>query len=674
VTNPLLTAPLPFPFHLLEGSDVVPGIRSALEQAQAELEAIAGQAGDLTYESTLGRLDTLSERLSRAIGPVQHLLAVAETPELRDAYNQVLPEISAFRARFYLHEGLWETLLRFAESPAAAELEGIRKRDLELTLLEFRRAGADLPPEEKTRLEALQVELAGKEQRFSENVLDATNAYSLHVTDSRRLKGIPEAPLRRFRRKAEDEGKEGWLLTLDFPAFEAVMKHARDRDLREEIHRAYIYRCREGNYDNTGLVVEILKLRQEIARLLGHAGFPDFRLEDHMAATGERARAFVSDLTERTRPYWHRDMEELEAHARERGIPELEPWDMSFIQEDLRKARFDIDDEQLRPYFPLQQVEAGLFELVRRVLGLTVIEKSPTGVWDPEVRVFDILDSDGTHLATFYADWFPRPEKRQGAWMNPLATGGPQEDGSFEPHWGFIGGNFTPTDGDRPALLTHREVQTLFHEFGHLLHHATSRSPVRGRGGLNVPWDFVEVPSQLMENWTWERDALDLFARHFETGKPLPDELFQRMIAARRFMGGRHQMRQLSFGTMDLALHSDFDPEGEEDVIPWVERVLEPFGPRPSFAQRNILTVFSHLFSGGYASAYYSYLWSEVLEADAFSRFRDEGVFNQATGRAFLETILSRGNSADPADLFREFMGRDPDPEALVERNLGPQP
>jgi oligopeptidase A len=669
--NPLLEPTFPFPYDRVLGEHVAPSVEPALAWAEVQIAEMSDPGVEPTYASTLLALDEMAEGVGRRIGPVTHLLGVAETPELREAYNQVLPQISAFWTRLFLNEELWAAIKRFAESDEARGLEGIHARNLERTLMEFRRAGADLPPEDKARLEALQVELAQKEQKFSENVLDATNAYQLHIADEARLEGIPEAPLRRFAARAADEDLEGWVLTLDFPSFEAVMKHGRDRALREEIHAAFTGRCRDGELDNTGLIVEILRIRRDIARLLGHADFPDYRTEDLMSKTGQRAREFEADLEARTRPYWERDLAELQAHAADLGISEMEPWDVSFVTEDLRKTRFAIDDEVLRPYFPLDRVEAGLFELAELVFGLTVRSREPEGLWNADVKMWDLIDSDGTHLATWYSDWFPRADKRQGAWMNNLSTGGPGADGSFEPHTGFIGGNFTPPDGDRPALLTHREVETLFHEFGHLLHHTTSRIPVRGRAGLNVPWDFVEVPSQIMENWCWEKEALNLFARHHETGEPLPDELFERMRRAQQFQGGWFQMRQISFGTLDLALHTEYDPDSGADVLEFVETTLARFGPTPNYSRRNIAAVFTHLFSGGYASAYYSYLWSEVLEADAFSRFREEGIFNLETGRAFMDCILTRGDSADPDELFREFMGRDPDPEALLERNLG---
>ncbi len=687
-TNPLLAGGFRLPFHEVEAWHVEPGIREALTEAQAEIDSVANDPGPPTWANTMEPLEETVERLSERIAPVTHLVSVAETPALREAYNAVLPEITAFWSRLPLNEALWGRIEAYAASEEARGLSGIRRRHLDKTVREFQRAGADLAPPAKARLEEVRVELARLQQTFSENVLDETAAYELHVRDVERLGGVPQAALRRYRERARAKGKEGCLLTLDYPAVEPILKYCRDRALRREILVAYATRCRQGRFDNRALLARILRLRDEMAGILGYDSFPDYALEDRMAGSGARAAAFEADLVERTRPYWERDVAQLRAHAARLGIEELEPWDASFVMEDLRRSRYEIDDELLRPYFPLPHVLDGLFEIVRRTFGFRIEERANEDVWHEDVRYFEIFDElDGVMVGAFYSDWFPRPEKRQGAWMNHFITGGPRPDG-FAPHLGVICGNFTPPDGDGPALLTHREVETTFHEFGHLLHHCTSRVPVPSRAGINVAWDWVELPSQLMENWTWEREALDLFARHHETGERLPDDVFRRMFAARRYMGGWSQMRQLSLGTVDLALHGQLAPrlrmdagsipgsevdarQGEEAMRFGMERFGD-FAPRASFAELHALTSFTHLFAGGYAAAYYSYLWSEVLDADVFTRFQAEGIFNPSTGRAYVNAILARGDSADPDLLFREFMGRPPDPSALLERNLGP--
>ncbi len=687
--NPLLSDQFRIPFHRIRAEHVEPGIRRALAEAQAEVDAVAGAVEAPTWENTIARLDAATERLGRRVAPAGHLVAVAETPELREAYNAVLPEMSAFWSRLQLDQTLWSRVRSYAGTDEARALTGLQRRHLDKTVQEFKRAGADLPEASRARLQALRVELAQLQQKFSENVLDATAAYELLVQDDARLAGVPEAARRRARQKAREKGLSGWLLTLDYPSVEPILKYCDDRALRAEIHTAYSTRCRGGEYDNRSLVARILRLRKELADLLGYASFPDYRLEDRMARTGARAIDFERDMTERTRPYWEQDVADLRAHAITLGLDEVEPWDVAYVTEKLRKERYDIDEEELRPYFPLDRVLEGLFEIVRRTFGFRVEERPIEEVWHPDVRHYEIFAEDGTHVGSFYTDWYPRKEKRQGAWMNDFITGGPSTDG-FAPHLGTICGNFTPPDGDAPALLTHREVETTFHEFGHLLHHCTSRVEIPGRAGINVAWDWVELPSQLMENWCWEREALDLFAHHHETGAAFPDKLFRKMVAARRYMGGWAQMRQLSFGTVDLALHDELAPklfaqagDGDVDaldqrqgseVMAFARARFRSFSPADRFADLHALTSFTHLFSGGYASGYYSYLWSEVLDADVFTRFRTEGIFNRETGRSYVDCILSRGDSEEPDVLFREFMGRDPDPTALLERNLGPAP
>ncbi|MEZ4416059.1 MAG: M3 family metallopeptidase [Gemmatimonadota bacterium] len=683
--NPLLEDAVLVPFDRIRADDVEPGIRQALSDAQADLDALKADGAEPTWDGTLGRLDALAERLSRRIAPASHLISVAQSPELRDAYNAVLPDITAFWSSLHLDPALWARIEGYAGTSEAEALTGLRRRHLEKTLREFRRAGADLPPAAKARLREIHVELASLEQKFSENVLDATAAYELHIADEARLEGVPEAARRRARARAKEQDKEGWLLTLDYPSVEPILKHCADRALRKEIYTAHALRCREGAFDNRSLIARILRLRDELASVLGYATFADYQLEDRMARSGARARAFEADLVDRTRPYWQRDVEQLREHASFLDLDELRPWDVAFLIEKLRKAHFDLDAEALRPYFPLDRVLAGMFEIVERVFGFRVRERENSEVWHPDVQTYELLDEAGTVLGVFYTDWFPRKEKRPGAWMDAFATGGPTSDG-FRPHVGTICGNFTPPQDGTPALLTHEEVETTFHEFGHLLHHCTSRVEIPSRAGIHVAWDWVELPSQIMENWTWQREALDLFARHHETGERLPAELYGKMIGARRFMGGWTQMRQLSFGTVDLDLHlneagrlrrehrhlENADLHEGIEVMEHARGRFAEFAPTPEFADYHLLTSFSHLFAGGYAAGYYSYLWSEVLDADAFTRFQESGVLDPTTGRAYVRSILSRGDAEDPEVLFREFMGRDPDPEALLERNLGP--
>jgi oligopeptidase A len=687
--NPLLSGDFRIPFHRIRAEHIEPGIMQALQEAQIEVDTLTADSSPPTWENTIGHLEEIGSRLSEQIAPSSHLVSVSETPELREAYNSVLPEISAFWSRLPLNGSLWERVKAYAESEEAIQLIGVRKRHVEKTVRDFIRAGADLDKDGKKELMKLKIELAQLEQKFSENVLDATAEYELIVTDEARLSGVPEAMRKRAEAKAQKKGIAGWLLTLDYPSVEPIRKYCDDRELRREIHTAFVTRCRDGKFDNRPLLARILRLRDRIAELLGYNRFPDYVLEDRMAKTAEHAMAFERDLVERTRPFWARDASELRTAAEKLDIDDLEPWDSAYVAEKLRKERYDIDDETLRPYFALPQVLEGMFEIVYMTFGFEVAERDIEEVWHPDVRYYEIFDELGEKVGAFYTDWYPRKEKRQGAWMNHFITGG-SRSGGFAPHLGVICGNFTPPDGDHAALLTHREVETIFHEFGHLLHHCTSRVEIPSRAGINVAWDWVELPSQLMENWTWEREALYLFARHHKSGEALPESLYERMVAARRFMGGWSQMRQLALGIVDLELHEELAPQlrlgsarySEEEldlaqgdiVMEFGREHFEPFVVGPHFAELHILPVFTHLFSGGYAAAYYSYLWSEVLEADIFTRFRQEGIFNRTTGRSYVDSILSRGDSDEPGALFKEFMGRDPDPTALLDRNLGSKP
>ena len=669
--NPLLIEYDRIPFGEIEAAHVVLAVRQILEDARAEIEELVSVESTPTYADTIGRLDGVLERVKERTAPVTHLLSVAETPELREAYSEVLPEITEFWTRVTLNKELWNRIKALADTDEAVALLPIERRHLDTTLRDFRRAGADLSTAGKEKLSAIRLEISSLERKFPENVIDATNAYSLLIEDGGRLEGVPKADREEAWRKAAEKGREGWLLTLDYPSFEPIIKHAHDRELRRELYTAFVERCRDGEFANGEIITRLLRLRRELAEVLGYADFADYRLEDRMAKTGERAFGFIKDMTKRTRPYWEHDLAELREHASVLGLSEIEPWDTDFVGESLRRAKFDIDDEVIRPYFPIDRVLDGMFEVARRLFGLVVREQRIPEIWHPDVHYYELLrEEDSTLLGSFYADWHPRPDKRQGAWMNDLRTGGPR-NGGFEPHIGIIAGNLSPPKGDVPSLLTHREVETVFHEFGHLLHHLTSTVPIAPMAGINVAWDFVELPSQIMENWTWEEEAISLFSGHHETGEPLPKDLYERLRSARTFMGGWRQMRQLSLGHLDLRLHRGHPDEVTHDLMSYIEGLYEEYTPGSAFARMHSTTSFTHLFSGGYAAAYYSYLWSEVLDADAFGRFRLEGIFNRGVGQAYLDSILTRGDSDEPEDLFREFMGRDPDLQPLLDRNLG---
>lgn len=688
------------PWSKLVPKAITPDITIALEEAQKNIDALCedNSSDDLTFENTLIAIERATEKLSHAWGMVSHLDSVRNSDALREHYNAMLPKITQFYSGIPLNEKLWQRIKSYAASEEAKSLTGIKKRFLDETVDDFVRSGADLPPEKKKRLEEVQAELAQVTQKFSENVLDSTNAWELVLESDEALAGLPETALAVLC--ADAEAKElgtkdhpFYRISLQAPSYIPVLEYAESESLRKQVWEGTTTIGNGGDFDNTALVRQILKLRQESAQLLGKSQFADRVLEERMAKNGETALRFVEDIAEKTLPFFAKEIADLEAFRKAEDSDwdgEFEPWDVSFWAEKLRKARHDFDEEELRPYFSIDKVLEGMFRLTEQVFGFEIRERDavfaapgeelPDGnedaveVWHPEVKFYELYDADSSeHLGSFYADWHPREDKRGGAWMNFLLTGEPPVDGEGrKPHLGLICGNLTPSSGDRPALLTHREVETVFHEFGHLLHHLLGNVEIQSLNGIHVVWDFVELPSQIMENFCWSRKSLDFFAKHFETDQPIPDALFEKMIGARNFQSAMAQMRQSSLGKMDLELHINHHSIDEDvDLDDLVSEVLEgylmPLATRPPTMARR----FTHLFASatGYAAGYYSYKWAEVLDADAFTRFAKAGVISSEVGREFREKILSKGGSKDAGELFRDFMGRDPSLDALLERS-----
>jgi oligopeptidase A len=679
--NPFLDRAFQIRWSLLTADKVEAAVDAALAGADSALTAITRlPVGTAEYKNTFLALEDATDLLNETWAKITHLTSVADSPELRAAHNAALPKVSAFQAKIPLNAELWLRLKTAAAQPSAAALRGVHRRFLDETLADFRQQGADLSPDKKSRLEALQSELAALAQKYSENVLDATNAWELVVTDPNRLRGLPDHARESSRQNALKKGfgteaQPAWRFTLHQPSLEPVMLYAEDDALRQEVWQASANVGRVSPHANQDLVKRILTLRQEKAALLGQAHFADSILARRMAKSGALALKFIEDLHRRIQPAFIRECRELEEFkARSTGRPanRLAPWEMGYWAEKLRRTRYDFDEEQLRPYFPLEGVLAGMFEIAHRVFGVRVTQL-PAGVvesWHAEVKFYEVHDSAGRHIGSFYSDWHPRESKRGGAWMNYLITGGPRPDGTRAPHLGLICGNLTPPNGTQPALLTHHEVETVFHEFGHLLHHLLGEVEIKSFNGTNVAWDFVELPSQIMENWCWERESLDLFARHHQTGESIPVVLFERMVAARNFRSASATMRQLALARLDLDLH--IRPVGEigTDLAAWLAARLQDYLTPTEPVAPTIENRFTHIFADpvGYAAGYYSYKWAEVLDADAFTRFKREGIFNGQVGREFAGKILSRGNSADPMELYVDFMGRPPDQQALLLR------
>ena len=666
--NPLLSVRFPIPFDSIKAEHVEPAVHLLLEQMQQRIEDLANPRVARTYNDIILGLDIVTEPLDYAMSVVRHLESVATYPEFRAAFNAVDEPVSQFYTAIPLHAQLWGAVKAVSETAIPAELAPVHQRLLAKTVTGFRRAGADLDEAGKAKLEELDGALTRVTTKFSQNVLDATNAYELLLTDEAKLAGLPESARMAARESAKAKGREGWRLTLQAPSYTAALTYLDDRAIRHQLWEASNHRATAGELDNRPLIVEILRLRREKAQLLGYHDFADLVLEERMARTGAEAQKFLEDLERKTRPHFERENVRLAELGRELGYDTIEPWDVGYLAEKLRRALYDFDEEELRPYFELDRVVAGMFDIFTRLLGIRVTEEPGIPAWDAAVKYYRIEDaSSGRLLGGFYTDWFPRENKRGGAWMDSLVIGNPDQ---LQPHLGFIAGNLTPPVEDVPSLLTHREVETIFHEFGHLLHHTLSRVPVRTLSGTNVPWDFVELPSQIMENWTMEQEALRLFARHYQSGEAVPDPLFEKMQRARTFRSANMQMRQLGLGMVDLKLHREFDGQDGADVMAFARDILAAFTPASLPADYSMIASFTHLFASpvAYGAGYYSYKWAEVLDADAFTRFRREGIFNSDTGSDFRRHILERGDSDDPAHLYRNFMGREPQAKALLER------
>lgn len=700
MAQPFLTQDFHIRWSTLDPAAIQADIGQALKDAETRLNAVIGQdRGKMSFRTVITGLEEATRPLNEAWGLVQHLDALCNSPSLREAHNAMLPEVSSFFAKIPLNEHLWDLLETYSKTEEARQLPPVRRRALEETMEGFRLAGADLPPEKKARLEALESELSQATQKYSENVLDSTNAWELVLTDVAELQGMPASAIEAARADAAAKGygtqeSPQYRITLKAPSMIPVMEHAEKESVRKAVWEGASDIGRGGQYDNTDLIWTILRLRQEKAALLGRPHFAALVLQQRMARTGESALAFVENLHAKVKNAFDREtikLQEFRADTLGRPADLLQPWEVAYWAEKQRKAAYDYDEEELRPYFPLDKVLGGMFRLAElifdlRIIGRDVIhiepgqearastrpdELGPVEVWHPGVKFYEVRNEKGVHIGSFYADWHPRDSKRGGAWMNYLKAGlPPVEDQDRRLHLGLICGNMTPPVDGRPALLTHDEVCTVFHEFGHLLHQLLGNVEIASLNGVNVYWDFVELPSQIMENFCWERESLDLFARHHDTGEAIPPRLLKKVLAAKNYRSASDIMRQLAFGKLDLELHMRHAAHQGADIDELSRRLLKDYlmplkTENPTMARR-----FGHLFSSpiGYAAGYYSYKWAEVLDADAFTRFQREGVLNPKVGREFRDKILSRGNSEDPAKLFRDFMGRDPDPQALLTR------
>lgn len=674
MTNPLLTAFTLPPFSAIKPEHVVPAVTQVLEACRARVESVVSHGAPYTWETLCQPLAEEDDRLSRMFSPISHLNSVKNSAELREAYEQALPLLSEYSIWVGQHEGLYQAYCDLRNGAHYDALDIAQKKSVDNALRGFKLSGIGLPKDKQKRYGDIAARLSELGSTYSNNVLDATMGWTKSITDLSELAGMPESALAAAKAQAEAKGLEDWLLTLDIPSYLPVMTYCENQALREEMYRAYSTRASDqgpnaGKWDNGPVMDEILALRHEMAQLLGFENYAQKSLATKMAENTQQVLDFLTDLAKRARPQGEAELAQLRAFAKkEFGVDDLQPWDIACYSEKQKQQRYSISDEQLRPYFPEQNAVNGLFEVVKRIYGIHAKIRDDVDVWHPDVRFYELYDESGELRGSFYLDLYAREHKRGGAWMDDCAGQMRRADGSLQKPVAYLTCNFNGPVNDKPALFTHDEVITLFHEFGHGLHHMLTRIQTPDVAGISgVPWDAVELPSQFMENWCWEPEALAFISGHYETGEPLPQALLDKMLAAKNYQAAMFILRQLEFGLFDFRLHAEFWPEQGAKVLETLHEIKKQVAVVPEPTWGRLPHAFSHIFAGGYAAGYYSYLWADVLAADAWSRFGEEGIFNRDTGQSFLDNILSRGGSEEPIALFKRFRGREPKLDAMLE-------
>ncbi|NOY73193.1 MAG: oligopeptidase A [Gammaproteobacteria bacterium] len=679
--NPTLnTAGLPV-FSQLLPEQAEPAITTLLDDNRKKLDSLLRENKVYTWSNLLAPLEAMEDRLSRAWSPISHMNSVVNSEALREAYNACLPKLSAYATEMGQNEALCQAFKSIAASADYADYSRTQKKIIENGLRDFRLSGIDLPETDKKKYKKIVQELSALNSKFSENVLDATEAWEKWIVDKENLAGLPETALTIAKQHAAEKNSgsnaqsrdPAWLLTLDYPCYFAVMSYADNRKLREEMYRAFVTRASdEGDrrWDNTPVMEKIVALRYQLAVLLGYENYAEYSLATKMAASTEQVLAFLTDLAQRSKPLAKKELDELRRYAEtQHNLQEVEAWDMLYYSEKLRQDHYAISQEELKPYFPADKVLNGMFALLKRLYDLTVVELQGIDVWHKDVRFFEIRERDGDVRGQFYLDLYARSQKRGGAWMDDCIARRKVGEHVQLPV-AYLVCNFSPPAGQDPALFTHDEVLTLFHEFGHGLHHMLTQVDEFSVSGISgVPWDAVELPSQFMENWCWEKEVIKEISGHYKTGEPLPDDLYQKLLSVKNFQSGMQMLRQLEFSLFDFRMHMSLMP-GQDiaiyDVLESVRQDVSVIRP-PSF--NRFPHSFSHIFAGGYAAGYYSYKWAEVLSADVFSQFEENGIFDKETGLRFLSTLLEQGGSRDPMELFVEFRGREPQIDALLRHS-----
>lgn len=675
MNNPLLTTQHLPRFDEIKPEHMEPAIDQLLAEQRQQIDDLLSSDQEPSFENFVLPMDAMSERLSRVWSPVSHINAVLNSKELREAYNACLPKISEFSTELGQNEKLYQAYKTVAESDEYQRLDTAARKMVDNALRDFRLSGVALEADKKDRYKEIKAELSRLASKFEENVLDATGAWKKGITNENDLRGLPDSAKSLAKQAGEQAGMEGWQLSLEMPSYFAVMTYADDRALRREVYEAYTTRASElgphaRHWDNASIMNDLLALRHEQAQLLGFENYAEYSLATKMAETPEEVVGFLKDLAERSKSVAETEFAELAEFAKERdNIQDLSAWDVMYYSEKLRQARYDISQEELKPYFPVPKVLSGMFAVVERLYGLRIEEKDGVASWHEDVRFFEIRDDQNEIRGEFYLDLYARAHKRGGAWMDECVTRQRHNDGVDTPV-AYLTCNFTPPIGSDPSLLTHTEVITLFHEFGHGLHHMLTKVEYSGVAGIRgVAWDAVELPSQFMENWCWQREALDLISGHYQTGEPIPDELYKKLNASKNFLSGMQMVRQLEFALFDFRIHSEYDPDKGLNIESVLSEVRAEVAvvPTPSF--NRFANGFSHIFAGGYSAGYYSYKWAEVLSSDAFSKFEENGIFDRVTGKQFLTSVLEQGGSREPMELFVGFRGRKPSIDALLRHS-----
>ncbi len=671
--NPLLKLQGLPAFSRIRPEHVEPAIDQLLADCRRKTEHLLNDIQEYTWDNLVEPLEILDDRLDCAWSPVSHMNSVVNSEELRNAYNACLPKLSAYATEVGQNERLYLAYKQIRENSVGLDYAQIKS--LDNALLEFHLSGVDLVTEKKSRFKEISQELSRLGSKFNENLLDATNAWTKLVTDEDRLAGLPQSAKDLARQTAQQRGEEGWMLTLEFPSYLPVLTYAENRELRREMYEAYSTRASDqgphaGQWDNGNIMEQILALRHEQAQLLGFDNYVQHSLARKMARSGDEVMEFLADLADRSLPQAKTEIAELQQYAtHEFGAEGLEAWDIGFYSERLRKQRYSISQEEVKPYLPESKVVPGMFQVVERLFGMVVTQVDGIDCWHPDVRFYEIRTQDGELRGEFYLDLYARPNKRGGAWMDDCFGRFVTKHRCQTPV-AYLTCNFSPPVGDKPALLTHDEVVTLFHEFGHGLHHMLTRIDYPGVSGISgVAWDAVELPSQFMENWCWEREALDLISGHYLTGEPIPEGMYDKMRAAKNFQSGMQMVRQLEFAMFDMRIHQEYSTGQGGRIYQILEQVRDQVAVIKPPEFNRFAHGFSHIFGGGYGAGYYSYKWAEVLSADAFSLFEKRGIFDQNTGKSFLHNILEQGGAKDAMELFVAFRGREPKIDALLRHS-----